>query len=74
VLRENKAAADGTFKGGEQQLGLAENAVGVCDKTFGTLPQNIQDTVTKARTAIKAGKFTVPATEAEAAAFTQVTL
>jgi basic membrane protein A len=74
VLRENKAAADGTFKGGLQELGLAENAVGVCDKTFGSLPKNIQDTVNSARTDIKAGKLTVPATEAGAAAYTRVTL
>ncbi|MCW2941324.1 MAG: hypothetical protein JWN00_4309 [Actinomycetia bacterium] len=74
VAKESKAAADGTFKGGELRLGLADNAVGVCDKTFGTLPKNIQDTVTKATTAIKAGTLTVPDTEAAAAAFTAATL
>jgi basic membrane protein A len=74
VVREDKAAADGTFKGGLQQLGLEDNAVGVCDQTFSKLPANIQANVNKARAAIKAAKLTVPETPAQAAAFTPVQL
>ncbi|MCU1373833.1 MAG: family transporter substrate-binding protein [Actinomycetia bacterium] len=62
VEREAKAVADGTFKGGVHNLGLAEDSVGVCQKTFGTLDKSIQDAVTKATADIKSGAITVPAT------------
>jgi basic membrane protein A len=60
VEREAKAVADGTFKGGTDNLGLAENSVGVCQKTFGSLSKSIQDAVTKATADIKSGAVTVP--------------
>ncbi|MCU1377398.1 MAG: family transporter substrate-binding protein [Acidimicrobiales bacterium] len=61
VEREAKAVADGSFKGGVHNLGLAEDSVGVCQKTFGSLPKTIQDAVTKATADIKSGAITVPA-------------
>jgi basic membrane protein A len=61
VEREAKAVADGSFKGGVHNLGLVEDSVGVCQKTFGSLPKTIQDAVTKATADIKSGAITVPA-------------
>lgn len=60
VERVAKSVADGTFKGGAEQLGLAEDAVGVCDKTFPSLPQDVQDAVNTAKADIKSGAITVP--------------
>lgn len=62
--------AENSFKGGIVSLGLAEDAVGVCDETFGDLPQDVQDAVDKARDAIKSGTIVVPATAAELEKFT----
>jgi basic membrane protein A len=61
VERQAKAVADGSFKGGVQNLGLAEDSVGVCQKTFGSLSKDIQALVTKATADIKSGAITVPA-------------
>jgi basic membrane protein A len=60
VVREATAVADGSFEGGAFNLGLADDAVGVCDATFGSLPQDVQDLVNTARTAIGDGTVTVP--------------
>jgi basic membrane protein A len=60
VYEAAKEVAAGSFKGGSVNEGLADNAVGVCDKTFGSLPQDVQDAVNKAKTAIKSGSITVP--------------
>jgi len=70
VSAQSQAAAKGGFKGGELRLGLAEDAVGVCEDTFGDLPQDVQDLVGKAREAIKSGSVTVPDTEDGVAGFT----
>lgn len=61
---------DGTFEGGVLTLGLSENAVGVCEETFGELPQEIQDAVEQARSRIKSGDIAVPATPEELEKFT----
>src|SRR5689334_24715965 len=53
-----------------RSYGLAEDGVGVCDKTFGDLPQNIQDAVNSYRDQIKSGAITVPATPDEVKTFT----
>ena len=59
VFREAKAVADGTFKGGSFNLGLADKAVGVCQKTFSTLPADVQTAVNNAAAAIADGSLTV---------------
>ncbi len=70
VVRAGQQVIGGTFKGGIANLGLAEDAVGVCDATFSSLPQNIQDAVTKAKADIKSGKISIPATPDQLATFT----
>jgi basic membrane protein A len=70
VFKGEQAVANGTFKGGVTTYGLAEDGVGVCEKTFGKLPQNIQDAVNSYRDQIKSGAITVPATPEELAKFT----
>ena len=54
-----QSIVDGSFQGGAVDLGIAEDAVGVCEDTFGDLPQEVQDAVNKAREAIKSGDLTV---------------
>jgi basic membrane protein A len=61
VLKEAHAVADGTFEGGAVSLGLADDAVGVCDTTFSSLPADVQSAVTDAKVAIADGSITVPA-------------
>jgi basic membrane protein A len=61
VVKEAHAVADGTFKGGSVSLGLADNAVGVCQKTFPSLPADVQSAVNDASKAIAGGSITVPA-------------
>jgi basic membrane protein A len=73
VVRAGQQVIAGTFKGGIANLGLAEDAVGVCDATFGALPQTIQDAVNKAKADIKSGKIVVPATPDQLATFTPPT-
>jgi basic membrane protein A len=60
VFDAASAVADGSFAGGAVNLGLAEERVGVCQDTFGDLPQEVQDAVTEAQAAIVAGTITVP--------------
>ncbi len=74
VASQSEAAANGTFKGGELRLGLAEDAVGVCEDTFGDLPKDVQDLVTKAKDAIKDGSVSVPDTVSGVAGFTPAQL
>ncbi|HXJ63484.1 MAG TPA: BMP family ABC transporter substrate-binding protein [Actinomycetota bacterium] len=70
VFKAEQEVANGTFKGGVVTYGLAEDGVGVCDKTFGDLPQNIQDAVNSYSDQIKSGAITVPSTPDELASFT----
>lgn len=60
----------GTFEGGVISYGLAEDGVGVCEKTFGDLPQEIQDAVNDYREQVKSGALVVPATPEELESFT----
>lgn len=69
VLKENQAAADGTFKGGEINLGLKDDAVGLCQDNYGALPADVRAKVDAAKTAISAGSLTPPATEQQLTAF-----
>ena len=70
VFKGAQAVANGSFVGGVTTYGLAQDGVGVCEKTFGALSQAIQDAVNKYRDQIKSGAFTVPSTPDELAAFT----
>lgn len=69
VFRENKAAMDGTFKGGPVSLGLKEGGVGLCQDNIDTIPANIMAKVNKAKAAIIAGTLKAPANAKELAAF-----
>jgi basic membrane protein A len=69
VFKAAQAVVDGTFEGGVVTYGLAEDGVGVCEKTFGDLPQEIQDAVNRYADLIRAGDLVVPATPEELAAF-----
>lgn len=73
VFNAAKQVKEGTFKGGILTLGLAEDAVGVCEETFGDLPQDVQDAVEEARNQIKSGEIAVPATLEELEKFTPPT-
>ncbi len=69
VLEQNTAAVEGNFKGGEVTLGIAEDAVGLCEDTFGDLPDDVQEAVNGARDAVISGDITVPATAEDLKAF-----
>ncbi len=69
VFKGEQAVADGTFAGGVTTYGLVEDGVGVCEKTFGDLPQDIQDAVNSFRDRINSGEITVPSTPEELDAF-----
>lgn len=60
VERTAAAVDDGSFEGGAITEGLAEDAVGVCEDTFGDLPQEVQDAVDAARDEIASGALEVP--------------
>jgi basic membrane protein A len=64
---------DGTFEGGEQSLGLAEEGVGL-GNPHESVPQDVLDTVAAYEQAIIDGTITVPADEEELAAFEPVPL
>ena len=64
---------DGTFEGGEQSLGLAEDGVGL-GNPHESVPQEVLDTVAAYEQAIIDGTITVPADEEELAAFEPVAL
>jgi basic membrane protein A and related proteins len=64
---------DGTFEGGEQSLGLAEDGVGL-GHPHESVPQVVLDTVAAYQQAIIDGTITVPADEEELAAFEPVAL
>jgi basic membrane protein A len=74
ITRENTAATNGTFKGGEISLGLTDNAVGVCQDNYSTLSADIRGTVESAEKAIRGGALKVPGTAAEVASFTPAKL
>jgi basic membrane protein A and related proteins len=74
VLRENTAAAEGTFEGGNVELGLADDGVGLCQDNIDTIPADIMAKVDAATTAITDGDIVPPATPDELAAFTAPTL
>ena len=59
VFRAAQQVANGTFAGGVSVLDLQGGYVGVCEKTFGSLPAEIQDEVNAAVEGIKSGSITV---------------
>jgi basic membrane protein A len=59
VFRAAQQVANGTFAGGVSVLDLKGGYVGVCEKTFGDLPAEIQDAVNAAVEGIKSGSITV---------------
>lgn len=61
VVRFAREVADGSFAGGVVNLGLADEAVGVCQDNFADLSPDIQAAVEEAAAAIAAGEITVPA-------------
>ena len=69
VVFENRAAADGTFKGGTVSLGLAQKAVGLCPDNIDTLSPDIMAKVEAATVAILNGSLVVPATAEELKSF-----
>jgi basic membrane protein A len=69
VLRQNRAAAAGEFEGGDITLGLAEDAVGLCEDTYGDLPADVRGLVETAEGAIADGSLVPPGTSEELADF-----
>ncbi|GAA2229116.1 BMP family ABC transporter substrate-binding protein [Herbiconiux moechotypicola] len=69
VLRENTAAADGTFEGGSVELGLSDDGVGLCQDNIDTIPADILEKVDAATTAITSGEIVPPATPEELETF-----
>ena len=64
-------AVNGKFQGGKHvELGLKEDGVGIAGTSNKNTPKEVLDLVNKFAEAIKAGKFTVPATRDEANKFT----
>nr|WP_295463656.1 BMP family ABC transporter substrate-binding protein [Mesorhizobium sp.] len=61
VVYSNKAAANGTFKGGTVSLGLKEQAVGLCPDNIDTLSPEIIAKVEAATASILDGSLAVPA-------------
>ena len=59
VFRAAQQVANGTFNGGVAVLDLKGGYVGVCEKTFGSLPAEIQDAVNAAVEGIESGSITV---------------
>ena len=59
VFRAAQQVANGTFAGGVSVLDLRGGYVGVCEKTFGTLPAEIQDAVNAAVEGISSGSILV---------------
>jgi basic membrane protein A and related proteins len=74
VFKQNEAAANGTFTGGEISLGLTEAAVGVCEDTFASLPAATQGLVEQAKKAVTGGQLTIPSTPDELSRFTPVAI
>ena len=64
---------DGTFEGGEQSLGLAEDGVGL-GNPHESVPQEVLDIIAAYEQAIINGTITVPADEDELAAFEPVAI
>ena len=64
---------EGTFEGGEQSLGLAEDGVGL-GNPHESVPQEVLDIIAAYEQAIIDGAITVPADEEELAAFEPVAL
>jgi basic membrane protein A len=60
---------DGTFEGGTQSFGLAEDGVGLCQETYPDVPEDIRAVVETAREMIINGDLVVPATIEELDAF-----
>lgn len=59
VFSTAESIEDGSFEGGIAELGLDGGFVGVCEDTFGDLPQDVQDAVDAARESIASGDITV---------------
>jgi basic membrane lipoprotein Med (substrate-binding protein (PBP1-ABC) superfamily) len=62
---------DGTFQGGQQSLGLAEDGVGLVNPNP-AIPQEVLDIAAAYEQAIIDGTITVPADEEQLAAFEPV--
>jgi basic membrane protein A len=65
-----KAVVDGTFSGGETRLGLKEGAMGLCDKTYPSLPDDVKAKIEKAQQMIIDGTIVPPQTADELSTFT----
>jgi len=65
-----KDVANGSFAGGQQSLGLKENGVGLCDKTYQALPDSVKTIVEKAKQLIIDGTLVPPTTKDELDKFT----
>jgi basic membrane protein A len=65
-----KAVIDGTFTGGEHTLGLKEGGMGLCDKTYPSLPDDVKAMIEKAQQMIIDGKIVPPQTMEELSTFT----
>jgi basic membrane protein A len=59
VFSTAESIANGSFEGGIADLGLDGDFVGVCEATFGDLPQEVQDAVGEARAGIASGEIVV---------------
>ena len=70
VVLENTKAAESTFAGGAESLGLKEGAVGLCQDNIDTLSPEIMAKVEAATASILDGSMTVPSTEEELKTFT----
>lgn len=66
-----KAVVDGTFKGGNQKLGLKEGGVGLGSPTK-VIPAEVLTTADRYKAAIMAGTLVVPSTDDELKAFKPV--
>jgi basic membrane protein A len=69
VFETIKAAQAGNFKAGTSIFGLKEGGVGLAPTTSNNTPQEVIDQVNALGEKIKAGEFTVPATDEQLATF-----
>lgn len=74
VLRQNRTAAEGAFQGGDIELGLADDAVGLCQDNYGDLSADIQALVETATAGISDGSIVPPGTADELTAYTPAPL
>lgn len=60
VKRVSQEVIDGTFKGGQEVLGLKENGVGIADTSSKNVPQDVLDLVEEYKQKIISGEIKVP--------------